>query len=61
MAAKTEKSGPDPIRYPTDLLLASQELGGYQRDFAKALLTGPDYTINEAKDILDKFFKGGGC
>lgn len=61
MTAKTEKPGPAPIRCPTALLLESQELAGYQRDFAGVLLTGPDYTIQEAKGILDKFFKGGGC
>lgn len=61
MAVKAEKTGPAPIRYPTGQLLESAALAGYQRDFAGALLTGPDYTLQEAKDILDKFFKGGGC
>lgn len=61
MAAKTEKPGPAPARYPTAQLLESRELAGYQRDFAGVLLTGPHYTLQEAKDILDKFFKGGGC
>lgn len=60
MAAKTERPGPPPVRHPTALLLASGALSGYQRDFAKVLLTGPDYTVQEAKDILDQFFKGGG-
>lgn len=59
MAAKTEKSGQSPIRYPTAQLLASKALSGYQRDFARALLTEPEYTLQEAKAILDKFFKGG--
>lgn len=51
------------IRYPTAELLASKvlkEVSGYQQDFAKALLTGPDYALQEAKDILERFFKGGG-
>lgn len=59
MAAKTEKPGQPPVRYPTAQLLASKALSGYQRDFAKVLLTGPEYTIQEAKAILDNFFKGG--
>ena len=59
MAAKNEKPDPAPVRYPTDQLLASKALSGYQRDFAKTLLTGPEYTLQEAKDILDKFLKGG--
>lgn len=46
-------------RYPTAQLLASKALSSYQRDFAAALLTGPEYTVQEAKSILDQFFKGG--
>lgn len=46
-------------RYPTAVLLNSKALAEYQRDFAKVLLVKPDYTLPEAKDILDKFFKGG--
>lgn len=45
--------------YPTAALLESKALSGYQRDFAKALLTKPAYTIREAKAILDKYSKGG--
>ena len=59
MAAKMEKSGADPVRYPTAQLLKSQTLAGYQRDFAKVLLTKPEYSVQEAQSILDKFFKGG--
>lgn len=60
MAAKTERPGAAPVRYPTARLLESKALSGYQREFAAALLTGPEYTLQEAKAILDKFFKGGG-
>lgn len=60
MAAKAGKPGQAPARYPTAQLLESRTMSGYQRDFAKALLTGPEYTLQEAKDILDSFFKGGG-
>jgi len=45
--------------YPTEDLLASQELAGYQKDFARALLSEPAYSLREAKEILNKFFGGG--
>lgn len=59
MGKKDEKTGSPTIRYPTEQLLNSKALSGYQRDFARTLLTGPEYTVQEARDILDKFFKGG--
>lgn len=60
MAGKTERPETAAVRHPTAQLLNSRALSGYQRDFAAALLTGPEYTLQEAKTILDKFFKGGG-
>lgn len=59
MEKKAEKSGSPAVRYPTEQLLNSKALSGYQRDFARTLLIKPEYTLQEAKDILDKFFKGG--
>lgn len=56
MAEKTKEA---PARHPTAQLLASGALRGYQQDFAKVLLTGPEYTIQEAKAVLGRFFKGG--
>lgn len=56
---KTVKPKVAEARYPTAVLLNSKALSGYQRDFAKVLLTKPDYTLQEAKDTLEKFFKGG--
>ena len=50
---KTEKT------YPTEALLTSKALAGYQTDFARALLTKTAYTVREAKDVLDKYLKGG--
>ena len=47
-------------RYPTEQLLKSKALSGFQPDFARAVLTGPEYTVEEALDALNKFFKGGG-
>lgn len=54
-----EAARPAP-RYPTEQLLASRALSGFQPDFARAVLTGPEYTVEEALDALNKFFKGGG-
>lgn len=45
--------------YPTDKLLKSRHLSGYQPDFAKVILTEPAYTINQAKSTIDKVLKGG--
>jgi len=45
--------------YPTEALLKSKALAGYQQDFARALLTKPGYTVREATAILDKYCKGG--
>lgn len=50
---KTEKI------YPTEALLNSKALAGYQPDFARAVLTRSAYTVREAKDVLDKYLKGG--
>lgn len=44
--------------YPTGTLLESRALAGYQKDFARAVLTRPAYTLQEAKAVLDKFFGG---
>lgn len=44
--------------YPTEALLRSKALSGYQRDFARALLTKPGYTLREAKAVLDKHLGG---
>ena len=50
---KTEKT------YPTEALLNSKALAGYQPDFARTLLTKSAYTVREAKEVLDKYLKGG--
>lgn len=46
-----------PIKYKTESLLASKALAGYQQDFARVLLPDPEYALEEAKEILDKFFE----
>lgn len=41
-------------RYPAAKLLKSKALSGYQRDFAKVILENKEYTVQEAKELLDK-------
>ena len=50
---KTEKT------YPTESLLRSRALEGYQPDFARSILTKPEYSVREAKEVLDNYLKGG--
>lgn len=45
--------------YPTEALLQSKALAGYQQDFARTLLTKSAYTVREAKEVLDNYLKGG--
>lgn len=45
--------------YPTESILQSKEFSGFQREFARALLPESAYTLREAREILNKFFKGG--
>ena len=46
-------------KYPTNKLLKSKQLSGYQPDFAKAILTDPEYSIKEARRELKRRLKGG--
>ena len=47
-------------RYRTSDILKSKFItANYQRDFAKAILTKPAYSLSEAKAALDKVLKGG--
>lgn len=46
-----------PVKYKTESLLKSKTFACYQQDFARALLPDPEYTTEEAKDILDKIFE----
>ncbi|MCI8829491.1 MAG: hypothetical protein HFG43_00685 [Lachnospiraceae bacterium] len=58
---KTVLSQPmEEKKYPTKKLLKSRHLAGYQRDFAKVILTKPEYSISEAVETLDMSFKKGG-
>lgn len=55
-----KRTKPKPFRYPTEQLLNSKALEGYQRDFARVLLPEPEYTLEEARSVLDKFFRKAG-
>ncbi|WP_313583349.1 hypothetical protein [Lacrimispora sp.] len=46
-------------KYKTESLLKSKAFERYQQDFARALLPEPEYTVEEAKELLNKFFKEG--
>ena len=54
MAVSEKKSGK---KYPTEKLLKSSQLKGYQPDFARVVLTEPMYGIEEAKALLDQTLK----
>ena len=45
-------------RFPVAKLLRSRHLAGYQPDFAKVVLTEPEYTISEAQEALERNLKG---
>ena len=49
----------DEIKYTRERLLTSKALKDYQRDFAAVILTDKEYTINEAKAVLDAALKKG--
>ena len=57
--AQTSQHGKEKS-YPTDKLLRSKHLAGYQRDFARVVLKEPAYTLSGAKEALDRALKGGG-
>lgn len=43
--------------YPTEKLLKSRHLAGYQPDFARVILTEARYTVSDAKDRLEEALK----
>lgn len=53
------KSKSTDVKIATEKLLKSKALAGYQPDFAKAILTKSEYTIEGAKAALDKVLKKG--
>lgn len=57
--ASVDVSKKENQKYPTTRLLKSRHLAGYQQDFVRVILTEPEYTIEEAKRLLDEKLKGG--
>ena len=51
------KSKETESKYPVEAILKSKALSGYQPDFAKAILTEPAYTVEEAVAAIDKALK----
>lgn len=47
------------IKYQTERLLQSKALAGYQKDFARVILTDPEYTVEEAKAAIEAALKKG--
>lgn len=54
---KADETAAADRKYPTEKLLKSKALSGYQQDFARVILTEPEYTIKEAKAALDQVLK----
>ena len=50
MAEKSEQ------KYTQEALLRSKEFAHVQRDFLSVLLAKPEYTISEAKKVVEDFF-----
>ena len=51
------KSKETESKFPVEAILKSKALSGYQPDFAKAILTKSEYTVEEATATLDKALK----
>lgn len=47
----------ESVKYKTESLLRSKEFASYQQDFARVLLPDPEYAVEEAREILNKFFE----
>ena len=47
------------IKYQTERLLRSKALAEYQKDFARVILTAPEYTVEEAKAAIEAALKKG--
>ena len=57
---KKALEGENTTKYKTESLLSSNVFAGYQKDFSRALLIEPEYTIEEARSVLDRFFRKEG-
>ena len=52
-----EKKIQEIKRDPTEKLLKSKALSGYQPDFARVILKEPEYSVEEAKAALEQALK----
>lgn len=44
-------------KYATAKILKSKAFAGYQQDFLKVILREPEYTLDEAKELVEKTLK----
>ena len=54
---KVENETASAIKYPTAVLLKSKALSKYQPDFARVILTEPEYSLDEAIAKIEKALK----
>ena len=59
MSRSKETTTEPEKKYKTSKLLKSKALAEYQQDFARVILTKPEYSIREAKEALDAVLKKG--
>lgn len=59
MSRSKETTTEPEKKYRTSKLLKSKALAEYQQDFARVILTKPEYSIREAKEALDAVLKKG--
>ena len=54
---ETKQTPKTAERFPRSVLLRSKALKGYQQDFVRVILTDPEYTLEEAIDLLESKLK----
>ena len=54
---KSKNESTELIKIPTAKLLKSKALSGYQQDFARAILTESEYTLEDAISTIEKGLK----
>lgn len=52
-----QKTSEEAATFPVSTLVKSKALSRYQKDFVKACLTDPEYTIEDAISVLDAKLK----
>jgi hypothetical protein len=51
------KTSEEAVTYPVSTLVKCKALSHYQKDFVKACLTDPEYTIEDAISVLEARLK----